>query len=191
MKKWIQKTMILAVALLTFGVISPSHAIWENLLDEKSTESKQLSTRNESYYPILDELEDESFIEEAKTAAKEQSYIKFGSKIGPVIENQFNEVILPKIEEAIELTLSSYDNDRPKTLAITEKPAGDYSEKIFHIYDTTSNKDVIRFHVRTLKKPQDGYFFNFHYHTADDQFSQHYVLGDIYWSKNTPPKWLS
>jgi hypothetical protein len=191
MKKWIQKTMILAVALLTFGVISPSHAIWENLLEEKSHDPRHFSAENETYYPITDAQEEPPFLLQAKTAAKEQAYIKFGSKIGPVIEDEFNDVILPKIEEAIELSLASAAEEQPQTLAITEKPAGDYSEKIFHIYDTTTNKDVIRFHVRTLKKPQDGYFFNFHYHKADDQFSKHYALGDIYWSKNTPPKWLS
>lgn len=190
MKKWIQKTLILAVALLTFGVISPNHSIWENLLDDKSHEPKHLTAKNENVYPFIETQSETSFIEQAKMAAREQSYLKFGSKIGPVIEDEFNDAILPKIEEAIELTLTS-NNERPQSLAITEKPAGDYSEKIFHIYDTTTKKDLIRFHVRTLKKPQDGYFFNFHYHTSDDQFSKHYALGDIYWSKNTPPKWLS
>ena len=76
-------------------------------------------------------------------------------------------------------------------LSITEYPSGDYAEKMFHLSDKVLGKDLIRFHVRTEKRPLDGYFYNFHYHTAEDGFTVHHSLGDIYWSKNTPPKWLS
>ena len=55
-----------------------------------------------------------------------------------------------------------------RRLAISEKPAGDYSEKIFNVYDLEDRKDLIRFHVRTEKRPKDGYFYNFHYHIAED-----------------------
>ncbi len=62
---------------------------------------------------------------------------------------------------------------------------------MFNIYDEQTGKDLIRFHVRTENRPGEGYYYNFHYHTAEDQFATHHNLGDVYWSKNTPPKWLS
>lgn len=192
MKNWIQKTLVIAVALLTFGVISPNHVIWENLLDDKANQKSISSHSAQPTYAVeWSEEEPSTFIEDAIIQAKEQSLLKFGSRIGPVITNEFDEVIFPKIQEAIEMTLVDMDNHKLKSLAISENPSGDHSEKIFHIFDTTTKSDLIRFHVRTEKRPQDGYFFNFHYHTISDEFAKHYKLGDIYWSKNMPPKWLS
>src|SRR6185437_147709 len=69
----------------------------------------------------------------------------------------------------IQMTLENNGDLHKRRLAISEKPAGDYSEKIFNVYDLDNRKDLIRFHVRTEKRPQDGYFFNFHYHIADDE----------------------
>jgi hypothetical protein len=192
MKNWIQKTLVVAVALLTFGVISPNHIIWENLLDDKANQKSISSHNSQDTYAVewFDE-QSSTFIEDAIIQAKEQSLLKFGSRIGPVITNEFDEIIFPKIQEAIQLTLLDMDNESLNSLAISENPSGDHSEKIFHIFETVTGFDIIRFHVRTDRKPQDGYFFNFHYHTASDQFAKHYKLGDIYWSKNMPPKWLS
>ncbi|MED4798110.1 YpjP family protein, partial [Priestia megaterium] len=51
--------------------------------------------------------------------------------------------------------------------------------------------DLIRFHVRRENPPKDGYWFNFHYHAAADNFQKHYDLGKIYWNRNMPPKWFS
>ena len=96
-----------------------------------------------------------------------------------------------KIQEVIDTTISKVDPSKARNLVISEQPSGEYHEKIFHIYNNDSKKDVIRFHVRTDKKPLDGFFFNFHYHLEEDNYSKHYALGEIYWSKNTPPKWLS
>jgi len=163
MKNWVQKTLVITVALLTFGVISPDHVIWENLLEEK-TNQKSISSQN-SPLTYAVELSDEvpsTFIEDAIMQAKEQSLLKFGSRIGPVITNEFNDVIFPKIQEAIEMTLLDMDNESLKSFSISENPSGDHSEKIFHIYESESGSDIIRFHVRTDRKPQDGYFFNFH-----------------------------
>jgi len=192
MKNWVQKTLVIAVALLTFGVISPDHVIWENLLEVKA-DQKSISSQNppQTYAVDWSDNEPSTFIEDAIVQAKEQSRLKFGSRIGPVITNEFDDVIFPKIQEAIEMTLLDMDNESLKSLSVSENPSGDHSEKIFHIYESESGSDIIRFHVRTDRKPQDGYFFNFHYHTASDNFMKHYRLGDIYWSKNMPPKWLS
>lgn len=199
MKKWVQKTIVVMVALLTFGAISPNHEIWTTLQDKGQPKHTEDPTRISEYaigldntvYAEEEEIASEQIEDSFVTAAKEISYLKFGTKIGPVIGDEFDEVIFPKIEEAIQLTLAQSGDLHKRKLAISERPAGDYSEKIFNVYDLDTRKDLIRFHVRTEKRPQDGYFFNFHYHVAGDGFLTHHSIGDIYWSKNTPPKWLS
>jgi len=193
--KWFQKSLIVMVALLTFGVITPGHEIWSGLQDKSDTKHQEGSTDKENYHvgfvepEIVEQLEtvEETLI----TSAKELSYEKFGSRIGPIIIDEFDDVIFPKIEEAIRITLDNTGDLHKRRLAISEKPAGDYAEKIFHVYDKDAKSDLIRFHVRTDKRPQEGFYFNFHYHVSEDDFTTHRSIGDIYWSKNTPPKWLS
>jgi len=110
--------------------------------------------------------------------------LKFGAKIQPRIQERYAKEIFPAYQQKIEQLATS-------TSAISHKPSGDYGEKIFHLYDASTNEDILRAHVRVEKRPQEGYYFTFHYHTASDQFSSHQDIGEIYWSKNTPPKWLS
>lgn len=191
MKKWIQKFLVSAVAVVTLGVITPSHTIWNNILSDEQASAKsqnigedtQHSTYIESTFEESTQPEVDLIVE-----AKEQAYQKFGSRIGPKIQEDFDTHIFPKIQEAIDQTVT---NAEVKQLAITENPSGNYSEKMFNIYDEQTGKDLIRFHVRTENRPGEGYYYNFHYHTAEDQFATHHNLGDVYWSKNTPPKWLS
>ncbi|PZX07586.1 YpjP-like protein [Psychrobacillus insolitus] len=197
MKKWIQKSLIITVALLTFGIIPPDHLIWEHLLENKSPLKSIQSNENTIDFEQVTLKDSTNLVDEPNLIdyiannAKEQSYIKFGNRIGPVIQDEFDDVIFPKIQEVIDTTISKVDPDKARNLVISEQPSGEYHEKIFHIYNNDSKKDVIRFHVRTDKKPLDGFFFNFHYHLEEDNYSKHYALGEIYWSKNTPPKWLS
>ncbi|MGG0657447.1 YpjP family protein [Rummeliibacillus pycnus] len=198
MKNWIQKLLVSTVAVLTLGVITPSHSIWENILEHSGNNKTQLSKQSidtQNYIDTVyqdDTLNDKTaFSENVLEQAKEQAYMKFGSKIGPKISNEFDHIIFPKIEEAIHMTFENVDQNDMKNLAISEKPSGNYSEKMFHIYNEASGEDVIRFHVRTENRPFDGYYYNFHYHTSTDNFVSHYNLGEIYWSKDTPPKWLS
>lgn len=195
MIKWLQKSLIIAVALLTFGVITPAHDIWSNFQDKNDSKLAEGPTEDHSFQSSTEEplLESEipSIEEIFISSAKDLSFEKFGGKIGPVIANEFDEVIFPKIDEVIRMTLNDKNDLHKQHLAISERPAGNYSEKIFHVFDEKTREDLIRFHVRTDKRPQDGYFFNFHYHVAEDDFTSHHTLGDIYWSKNTPPKWLS
>lgn len=195
MKKWLQKTLVFSVALLTFGFITPDHTIWdalENGQDSNRTPSSNVKKVDASENTIEDTAVEE--IEESEEpldpvhsivqAAKEQSYIKFGTKIAPVIEDEFENRIFPNMERVITATLANLDEESKKYLTITEKPSGNYSEKIFHIADGISGKDLIRFHVRTEKRPLEGYFYNFHYHTYEDDFASHHTIGDIY----CPPK---
>lgn len=203
MKKWLQKTLVITVAFLTFGLITPNHAIWEGLENGQPNNGSQNSNfqnnndSREQLSTVVEQMSnqesslDDQHVESVLLAAKEQSYIKFGPRIAPVIGDEFEERIFPKLEEAIELTLSRMDKQSVNYLKITNNPSGEYGEKIFNISDGTSGKDLIRFHVRTEKRPKEGYYYNFHYHTFEDRFVAHHSLGDIYWSKNTPPKWLS
>lgn len=196
MKKWLQKGLMSAVAVLTFGLITPDHEIWSA---EASAKAPSYMPEVDSFMPDVSDISD-VFLDETvelttadilKIAAKEQAYIKFGSRVGPKIENEFNDRILPQIEQAIDMTIARLDDDTLNDLTVTERPSGDYSERIFHIKRSSTNEDVIRFHVRTENRLDEGYYYNFHYHTYDDGFATHYDLGEIHWSKNKPPKWLS
>lgn len=194
--KWFQKLVIGLVAFLTLGIITPTHDIWSNLQEKES--SKEIGPSIESTDQLVAlaeveiEVEDEPPLEEVFVVrAKELSYEKFGTKIAPVIGSEFEERIFPEIDRAIRETMQVSNRLHNATLAMSDKPAGNYSEKIFDLYDKDNKKDLIRFHVRTDKRPQDGYYFNFHYHKQDDNYMKHHPIGEIYWSKNTPPKWLS
>lgn len=191
MKKWIQKFLVASVAVATLGVITPDHTIWNNLLNsEASAKSQNVGESTRTYIEptyTIDKIDDVDLI----AIAKEQSYQKFGSKIGPKIQADFDTMIFPKMQQAIDEVTAANDDIQMNDLAITENPSGNYSEKIFNIYNVTTGEDIIRFHVRTENRPQIGYYYNFHYHTRTDDFNAHHHLGDVFWSKNTPPKWLS
>lgn len=203
MHRWFRKFLVLSITILTFGLVTPPQILVYG--EDKVPKSNAIETDSEEFSDIetVVDLKDTGLIEESPLSEKEEnirrllqgaeekSYLKFGSKIKPVIEDEFKEVILPNIEKAIELTAAQFEDENLKHLEIIEEPSGGYSEKIFHIADSRTNRDVIRFHVRKDHPPLEGYWFNFHYHTAHDQFQTHYDLGSIYWDKNTPPKWLS
>lgn len=195
-KNWWQKSLVIAVALATFGVISPNHAIWENFLDEKDQPKAAAANYISPYEaewadPSEYWVTDEMILESMHQSAEEQAYVKFGTRIGPVIKPDFDAVIFPKILQAIDEHTAFLDSQHLRRLSVSENPSGNHSEKIFHIYNSENGEDLLRFHVRTEKKPLEGYSFNFHYHAAADNFETHHSVGDIYWSKNTPPKWLS
>ncbi|WP_392456538.1 YpjP family protein [Chryseomicrobium aureum] len=170
---FIKKFLAALVAVVTFGVITPSHEIWNSVFEIE--ENQFTETHAEERVLDIGRLIDE---------AREQSDVKFGSKIQPRIQQRYEAEIFPFYKQKIEeyATASS---------AISHKPSGDYGEKIFHLYDQDTNADILRAHVRVEKRPLEGYYFTFHYHTHDDQFAKHQDIGEIYWSKNTPPKWLS
>lgn len=194
MRNWIQKILVASVAVVTLGVITPSHDIWNNILDNHANAKSHAIERVKPAEPdyaqatySFEDIEKVDFIAEAK----EQSYQKFGSRIGPKIQNDFDEMIFPKMQQAIDETIEQHKEIGLNNFAITEGPSGNYAEKIFNIYNMETGEDLIRFHVRTENRPKVGYYYNFHYHTSTDNFVTHYNLGEVYWSKDTPPKWLS
>lgn len=189
MKKWLKQSLMVTVAFLTFGVITPMHEIWHNDDSGKASASSSFAEAADLETPkteVVEAIEPTPKSEEPSLLdlAKEQSYVKFGTRIAPKISEDFDTYIFPKIEEAISLNCAELDE-----LTITENPSGGYAEKMFHVQH--QGEDVIRFHVRTENRPSEGFYYNFHYHVAQDNFSTHHDLGEIYWSKNTPPKWLS
>ncbi|MGE7113981.1 YpjP family protein [Lysinibacillus sp. NPDC047702] len=202
MKKWVKKSIVIMVAFLTFGLITPTHEIWEAFDQNPSNRASigpeqgtgtALAAAPDDTQVVQTEIQQDpvDYNSLLIDAAKEQSYIKFGTKIGPKICNEFDAIIFPKMEEAIAMTVDGLDDTSLASLTISEKPSGNYGEKIFNVINNETGDDLIRFHVRTEKRPQEGYYYNFHYHSAEDNFMAHYNLGDIYWEKNTPPKWLS
>lgn len=198
MKHWLRKSLIVIVSILTFGTVTPSHALWSEEQAVPKSQQRGASSADQSTHATTveaslqsedDKLDKDQFIADMTTEAERQAFIKFGPKISNVIENEFREVILPNIESAIQMTAAQFPEDALMNLEITETPGGGVSEKIFHIFNNETKQDVIRFHVRRDKPPLEGYTFNFHYHTYHDEFQTHYTLGTIYWDKNTPPKW--
>ncbi|MDP4083529.1 MAG: YpjP family protein [Bacillota bacterium] len=199
MNKWIRKTFVVMVSVLTFGLITPSQFI-NNVNAEKNSNSDIVETNlplmnNSVVLPTVrfekSQLSKQSLLDELIKQAEEQTYKKFGSKIKPAIEDEFREIILPKIEKAIEETASNFPEEDLRNLAITESPGSGYSEKIFHVKNQLTNENILLFHVRRDNPPLAGYWFNFHYHTKYDEYQVHHELGSIYWAKNTPPKWMS
>lgn len=197
MKKWLRKSVVVMVSILTFGLVTPSqfvnyvNAENQNDRDVFETVAPESTFAQPTAFLEESEFDKEKFMEELMQRAEEQSYQKFGTKIKPVIENEFREVILPNIETALNQTAIQFPDEDLINLAITEQPSGGHSEKIFNIKNSLTGMDILRFHVRRENPPQDGYWFNFHYHTYHDGYQSHHDLGSIYWDKNTPPKWMS
>lgn len=192
MNKWIRKSAVVLVSILTFGLISPTQLI-NNINAEKPNERDTVESApsSQSSYFVETQLNKEDILCELLKQAEQQSYQKFGTRIKPVIENEFKEVIMPNIEKALQETAAQFPTEALLNLAITESPGKGQSEKIFNIKNRDTNTDVLRFHVRRDNPPQAGFWFNFHYHTYHDDFQSHHELGSIYWAKNTPPKWMS
>jgi hypothetical protein len=199
MRKWLRKSLLVLVSAATFGLITP-----QALLADSSNEDKQPKRdiyQSNASPPIevgtvVEETKEicsphDQFVINMVQEAKEKSFEKFGTRIGPIIEDEFTEVILPSIEKVILEVAAQYPEEDLSQLTISERPSGGTSEKIFHIINEKTKKDVIRFHVRRDHPPQESFAFNFHYHTEHDQFQTHHDLGVIYWDKNTPPHWMS
>ncbi|SDL92078.1 YpjP family protein [Bacillus sp. OK048] len=196
MNKWIRKSAVVLISVLTFGLITPTQLITnvnaENPSERDTVEGARLgSYGQEASYFNEAEVDKDKFIEDLVKQAEMQSYQKFGTRIKPVIENEFREIVMPNIEKALQEIANQFPTEDLLNLAITESPGKGQSEKIFNIKNNNTNTDVLRFHVRRDNPPQAGYWFNFHYHTYHDGFQSHHELGSIYWDKNTPPKWMS
>lgn len=138
-------------------------------------------TTSLSFHHLIDKLTEE---------ARGQTLLKMGPRITAQVEDELDEVILPVIESTLK-TLITETPDTSSFYAITEQPSKGLGERIFHLYDEKNEQDIAKFHVRRDLRPLEGYWFNFHYHLYTDNFESHHEIGDIYWDKNVPPKWMS
>lgn len=199
MPTWLRKVLVVTITIFTFGLVTPLSLLSLQESNSNNTSNAKIIDSHNDHVDVNSELNfndneeytNQVFVKETIEQAENLAFKKFGSKIGPAIENEFREVILPKIEEVITELSYHYQNEELVNLAITEHPAGGIGERIFNIIDKSSGKDLLRFHVRRDKLPLEGYWFNFHYHSYKDSYATHHEIGNIYWDKNTPPKWLS
>lgn len=197
MNKWLRKSLFVMVSILTFGLVTPAQLMnsvnAENLKDRDAFEATVAENNFTQRNGFIEESEfnREEFMGDLMKQAEFQSYQKFGTRIKPMIEDEFREIILPNIEKAIAETAVEFPESDLVNLVITEQPGAGHSEKIFNIKNCLTGEDILQFHVRRDNPPQAGYWFNFHYHTYHDDFQTHHELGSIYWAKNTPPKWMS
>lgn len=200
MSKWLKKSVVVLITILSFGLVTPPQSFLLNKVDAEKPGGRDFFEENSSSIlsgpTIIDERESDpsnkqKWLEQLMSDAEDQSFLKFGQKIKPVIEDEFRDVILPQIEKTITTVTTQYPDDELIHLTVSEMPGKGRSEKIFHVVNQKSGIDVIRFHVRRDQPPLQGYWFNFHYHTYHDQFQTHYDLGSIYWAKDTPPNWMS
>ncbi|MGM0899814.1 YpjP family protein [Mesobacillus maritimus] len=190
MPLWLRNFLVVLISIITFGLVSPAQASELLSIEPKDNDRPDTFENVSIHSDSLTHENHESFVSRIMKEAEQQSLTKFGSRIGPVIEDEFREIILPNMEAAIASVAEQFPEELLVNLEVTEVPGGGFSEKIFHIVNEQKS-DIIRFHVRRDNPPQEGYWFNFHYHTYHDQFQTHYELGTIYWNKNTPPKWKS
>ncbi|GGM27615.1 cell division protein FtsK [Paraliobacillus quinghaiensis] len=200
---WLKRIFVIFISILTFGMYVPPVQITTNAeADSKEVESsKEDSNANQfnvfmqneqanslvDTFPVVEPDPVDQLIEQAKM----QTVTKMGPKIASQIEEDFTASILPGIEEVIESILDNIGEEKVPYIKISEEQFAGYGEKIFTLYDIRTKQDIARFDVRRDNRPQEGYWFNFHYHVERDNYETHHALGEIYWSKDTPPKWMS
>lgn len=203
MKLWLRKVSVILITFMTLGVFIPP-----TYLDAKAENGDVVSSsRDYSDRSSKDTLEGNNYTTEFEssddsnsndylvnmltTQAKEQTLMKLGPKIMNRVEDDMSSTILPNIEEVLKMIFEQAGEEKFQYFGITEQPAQGYGEKIFVVYDYRTKEEIARFDVRRDNRPKNGYWFNFHYHLSDDSFEEHFNIGDIYWDKNTPPKWMS
>lgn len=202
MKIWLKKLFVATVAIMTLGFYVPPIDLDINAdTDNKETasEKKSLDKPDSFIYepPVyLEELDNHQIVvldpaEELIEQAKDRMIEKLGPRILSKLNDEMTEEVLPNLELVVANLIEMNDPDMTFNLSIIEHKIPGYGEKIFDLYDEQADQIIAKFHVRRENRPLEGYWFNFHYHLAADQFETHYGLADVYWSKNTPPKWMS
>ncbi|HLR64206.1 MAG TPA: YpjP family protein [Pseudogracilibacillus sp.] len=191
MKLWMRKLFVSLIAILTLGIYIP-----ETILEADETNEQDTYIPSNTSDVVIDDhttsdLEEHSVLEELTAFATKQTVHKLGPKILKQLDDEFHSVIMPSIEVELEKIFSSFDEEMIAYYKITENPSPGYGERIFNITNEMNGDTIAKFHVRRDYKPLEGYWFNFHYHLASDHFETHHVIADVFWDKNTPPKWMS
>lgn len=202
MKLWLRRIAVALITIMTLGQYVPPIYLPPNAEENREEDVTSGHTTTQDVLPVAtaptvgkSDLEDlnhsEDFIQTFTEEAKEKVFMKLGPKIINRVEDEFTTDIFPCMEEALERILEGNQDDDYTYYGITAGPTKGYGERIFNVYDYRTDKEVAQFHVRRENRPLEGYYFNFHYHLSDDHFEEHHHIGDIYWDKNRPPKWMS
>lgn len=191
MKQWMKKIAVMAIAFVTLGMYVPTSLTQESV-EAKPRMNSDSDVSEQSNTVVLEETP--PFVDPMvalSEKAKEQMLRKMGPRISERVADEFTTVILPKIEQVMETVMLDENGEPISHYGITEDPSSGYGERIFHVYDYHKQENVVKFHVRRVHRPLEGHWFNFHYHLNTDQFETHYEIGEIFWDKNTPPKWMT
>lgn len=207
MKRWFKKIAAILITFITLGIYIPPVLLTtdldqdkENLASKSNVDEALFTSVSDSLDveevepddPLEDEWLTEDYFKRVITEkARQQTLTKFGTRIAKQVEDEFITSILPHIEIVLDMILAEVGKEESIYFGITENPTKGYGEKIFNIYDYRTNQDIARFDVRRENRPLEGYWFNFHYHLSKDNFEKHYDLGEIFWDKNIPPKWMA
>lgn len=199
MKLWMKKIAVALITIATLGMYTPTALLEIDADDNKNDFSSKADYNQETLTSTEQAIEDYNaaiyeeetdYLTQLQEQAKVQSLLKFGPRIADQVGNEFTTVIFPHMEAVIEDLFAEAGEEAPY-YGITENPAKGYGERIFNVTDLRTGDDLAKFHVRRDNRPLDGHYFNFHYHLSKDGFKEHHDLGDIYWDKNTPPKWMA
>lgn len=203
MKLWMKRISVFLITFMTLGLYTPPIDLNSDL------EHKQIVTAKESAgaeiaAPANDAADEIDFTTDRETndsddyivqalteQVKEHTVTKLGPRIANKVEPEFTATILPNMQTVVQMILADAGENAINYYGITELPTQGYGERIFNIHDHRTEKDVARFDVRRENRPGEGYWFNFHYHLSDDEFAEHHSIGEIYWDKNMPPKWMA
>lgn len=197
MKLWLKKIFVVLISIITLGLYVPVIDLEADNDSNNNQEAEQKKQQEANTVEILIDESPSLFerqldpIAVLAEQARSQTMTKLGTRITEQINQDLLTQILPGIEEVIEMVLSNSGQDQTPHVEIIEDSSYGYGEKIFDLYDVRNNQTIAKFHVRRDNRPQDGYWFNFHYHVPVDNYETHHTIGEIYWSKNTPPKWMS
>lgn len=197
MKLWMKKISVFLITLMTLGMYTPPIVLnpdtdSEELVSAKSSSSAEIDAPELDVVEEVDDNLSDSYIIDAITEeAKAHAIAKLGPRIAKQVDHDFTATILPNMEDVIHMILADAGEEEVNYYGISELPSKGYGERIFNIHDYRARKDVARFDVRRENRPGEGYWFNFHYHLSNDGFEEHHQIGEIYWDKNMPPKWMA
>lgn len=208
--EFMKKILVALVAVLTFGTVIPSFPAHyvnkpgdkESILKEKSPDSALKSAANrlsgiaagKSWTDTVPpDASKENLIQTFSAYTfeelREQGKQKFGSRVSEKISLSYDREIVPAFISVVQRLSERHDAYWIRHLDVTHAPASGFGERILHVYQTDTGREIVKLHVRRDHPPKDGYWFDFHYHTALDGFQKHHELKKIYWGKNMPPKW--
>ncbi|MDX8046399.1 YpjP family protein [Gracilibacillus sp. S3-1-1] len=200
MMKWMKKLTVLLITILTLGLYVPPIYIDADADVGKDIGSSTDRAKPVEKDPIIGSLTEENvvlensnqlYLRELNNLAKNQLQAKLGTKISAKIDTEVTHMVVPNLETVLEELYEEFGEAESQYLMIADEPSDGYGERIFNLYHSKEKENVAKFHVNRLKKPQDGYYFQFHYHLQDDQFEAHLPIAEVYWGKNTPPKWMA